>query len=245
MKNQRWSLVHIDAFAGTGEIRLHRELIEGSARRALAVRDKPFDRLVFIEKNRKRCRALEKIRKAHPSRDIEVFRRDANTHLQDLRLDRGEWRGVLFLDPFGAQVEWQTIERVAALQALDCWILFPTSTIQRMLPRSKKPDDVDPGWVHRLNLVYGNENWRSLYRASRQIPLLGDRALNRDPGTEGLLRILKERFADRFEDRFLTESRSLRDSKNRVRFELLFLVGSHAGIEVAKRIARFSLGARS
>ncbi len=34
-------------------------------------------------------------------------------------------RAVLFLDPYGAQVEWETIEAVAATKAIDMWLLFP------------------------------------------------------------------------------------------------------------------------
>lgn len=243
MKNQPWKLVYVDAFAVTGEIRQPGELIVGSARRALAVGDRHFDRLVFIEKDKGRCRALEELRKEHSSRTIEVVQGDANDYLQNLKSNaRSLWRGVLFLDPFGAQVEWKTIERVAGLYALDCWILFPTSTIQRMLPRSRQPDDIVPGWVDRLNLVYGDDGWRSLYRRSSQRLLFGEPAQRRGRGTEGLLRIYKKKFRDHFGSRFLDRSRTLRSGG--VSFELLFLVGNEAGIEVTKRIATYSLEGR-
>ena len=34
-------------------------------------------------------------------------------------------RAVLFLDPYGMQVEWATIEAVAKTKAIDLWLLFP------------------------------------------------------------------------------------------------------------------------
>jgi three-Cys-motif partner protein len=34
-------------------------------------------------------------------------------------------RAVLFLDPYGMQVEWQTIEAIAKTAAIDLWLLFP------------------------------------------------------------------------------------------------------------------------
>lgn len=34
-------------------------------------------------------------------------------------------RAVVFLDPFGMQVEWRTIERIGQTKAIDLWILFP------------------------------------------------------------------------------------------------------------------------
>ncbi len=60
LKNQPFDLVYIDAFAGTGAIDLgwefdtvsgadRKRLIEGSVARALNVRDRHFDHLVFVE----------------------------------------------------------------------------------------------------------------------------------------------------------------------------------------------------
>jgi hypothetical protein len=34
-------------------------------------------------------------------------------------------RGVIFLDPFGASLEWETLKFIAATKALDVWYLFP------------------------------------------------------------------------------------------------------------------------
>ena len=55
LKNQSFSLMYIDAFAGAGYFSLRnqdedtRSFIEGSAARALRIEDKPFDRLIFVE----------------------------------------------------------------------------------------------------------------------------------------------------------------------------------------------------
>ncbi|WP_375494674.1 hypothetical protein [uncultured Nostoc sp.] len=34
-------------------------------------------------------------------------------------------RAVLFLDPFGMQIPWSTIEAIAHTEAIDLWYLFP------------------------------------------------------------------------------------------------------------------------
>ena len=47
-----------------------------------------------------------------------------------------------------------------SFKALDTWILFPVSAIARLLPKSKRPDDVNPKWAYRLNKAYDDENWR-------------------------------------------------------------------------------------
>ena len=46
-----------------------------------------------------------------------------------------------------------------SFKALDTWIFFPVSAIARLLPKSKRTDDVDPKWAHRLNKVNDDENW--------------------------------------------------------------------------------------
>ncbi|MEW6074198.1 MAG: hypothetical protein AB1726_16580 [Planctomycetota bacterium] len=46
-------------------------------------------------------------------------------------------RKVLFLDPYGMQVEWVTIEAVAQTKAIDLWVLFPLGVgVNRLLTKS-------------------------------------------------------------------------------------------------------------
>ena len=159
------------------------------------------------------------------------------TYLQTFQLNRRRHRGVLFLDPFATEVEWATLERIASLQALDTWILFPTSAIARMLPRRREPDAISSEWVHRLNSIYGGDSWRDLYSTGHQFSLFGDEQQQRQEGVNGLIDIYKTRLSERFGDRFLTRSRTLKNSKNSALFEFLFCVGSPTGLDLAIRIA--------
>ena len=67
LKNQPFVLVYIVAFAGEGWIEIgsttepegKKEFLEGSTLRALKVDDKPFDELVFVEKNPDCIKKLE------------------------------------------------------------------------------------------------------------------------------------------------------------------------------------------
>ena len=99
LKNQPFRLMYIDAFAGTGEISVRREdkdvraFIEGSARRAIKIADKPFDRLVFVEKDPQRFARLDSLRKENPGRDIQTENVDANSYLRYMREDWREWQG--------------------------------------------------------------------------------------------------------------------------------------------------------
>lgn len=241
LKKQSFQLLYMDAFAGAGYVELGRgedaEFISGSAQRALNVKDKPFDELIFVEKDPGRCAGLENLKNEFPGRTIRIENSDANEFLRDLRRNWQDWRGVLFLDPFATQVQWSTIEAIAGFEALDTWILFPTSAIVRMLPQSRRPDDIEQKWADRLTSVFGNESWRRLYQQPRQASLFGGSDMEREKGVDRLLSIYKQNLRELFGNRFLHESRTLRNSKNSPLFEFIFCVGSPKGIGLAKRIA--------
>ena len=250
LKNQPFSLMYIDAFAGTGRVALPskdsedlRKFIRGSAAIALDIQGKRFDRLIFVEQDSDRCSELEGLKSTHSGQYVEIIRSDANQFLKSLQEDWCKWRGVLFLDPFATEVEWATIRRISEFKALDTWILFPVAAIQRMLPTRRLPDEIDPAWAQRLTTVFGGDSWRGLYGRSPQGTLFGDEEVGRDPGSDGLLRIYKDQLTKLFGSRFLEVSRPLRNSRNSVLFELLFCVGNDRpkAIRPAKRIAKHIL----
>lgn len=243
LKNQPFNLMYIDAFAGTGDINLRQEdsearaFIEGSARRAIKIEDKQFDRLIFVENDYERYGKLLQLQRENPLRDIQVKNCDANSFLLNMRGDWAKWRGVLFLDPFATEVEWRTIEKIAEFNALDTWLLFPISAITRILPTTKKPEDVSGKWADKLNRIFGDDSWRDLYRPSDQQSLFGGELSQRAPGIEGILRIYKNKLKGLFKQRFMEESNLFVNSKNAPLFEFMFCVGNPAGIGLAKKIA--------
>ncbi|MCE2405700.1 MAG: three-Cys-motif partner protein TcmP [Dehalococcoidia bacterium] len=249
LKNQPFKLVYIDAFAGTGGISIRsadddaQSFIDGSAKLAIEIDAKPFDKLIFVEKDTRRYNRLATLRSENPNRDITTINSDANSFLSSLQEDWRIWRGVLFLDPFATEVEWGTIEKIANLNALDTWILFPISAITRMLPRSKNPDDISDAWANRLTRIFGDESWRGLYRASPQQSLFGDESYQRDPGTEGISSIYRVKLRSLFGTRVMETSRTLMNSKNSPLFEFVFCAGHPSGAAIAKRIAKHILDA--
>lgn len=78
-----------------------------------------------------------------------------------------------------------------------------------------------------------------LYRESPQGSLFGDVHHERTPGVTSLLDIYKNKLAHAFGNRFLLQSRTLRNSRNAPLFEFLFRVGSQSpkAIGAAQRIA--------
>lgn len=247
LKNQPFKLVYIDAFAGTGQVMATSQdgesmgFLKGSAYRAIEIGDRPFDKMIFVEKDPERCADLERLCATHSDRDITIVNSDANTFLNGYQEDWRSCRGVLFLDPFATEVEWSTIQRISGFNALDTWILFPVFAISRMLPKSRKPDDISERWATRLTRIFGDESWRDLYRKDPQRTLFGDIRYQRDPGVRGLIRVYKRNLETLFGRRFLNTSRTLKNSTNTALFEFMFCVGNPRGISPATRIARHLL----
>jgi three-Cys-motif partner protein len=176
-----FELWYIDAFAGSGSRRIDRitgglfegeplgeETVDlaGSVLRALDV-DPPFKRLVFIEGNRNRFRQLKAIATAHPERHITPIHGDANDKLQlifgappwsEQRKGRGSHRAIVFLDPFGMSVQWETLKLLAETEAVDVWYLFPTGAVNRQLAGDFSK--VDENKQRALDQVFGSTAWR-------------------------------------------------------------------------------------
>ena len=113
--------------------------------------------------------------------------------------------------------------------------------VARMLPTSTAP--VNPGdlpCADKLNIVFGDNSWKSLYTIGAQQSLFGDEVSMRESGTENILSIYKGKLSNLFGDRFPNLSRTLMNSKNSPLFEFIFCVGSPGpnAIGVASKIAR-------
>ncbi len=178
-RHKEFHSTYIDAFAGTGyqnftveenpNVSLFPDLAsaessnrEGSARLALSVEPR-FNQYIFIEKNRRRFKELRKVLDEYPEIDIKVRNIDANDYL--IRICReGKWkkyRAVVFLDPFGMQVKWETITAIASTRAIDLWYLFPAGiAVNRLL---KTDGSIPVAWRLKLDETLGENNWENVF----------------------------------------------------------------------------------
>ncbi|NCC60721.1 MAG: three-Cys-motif partner protein TcmP [Verrucomicrobiae bacterium] len=178
LKNQPFKLIYIDAFAGTGyrettDSRDDQQLIfdalgkeeqqflSGSAKISLDIK-RPFDRYLFIEQDTKKCEQLCELASHYTLLKDQIFcsNDDCNTILTDFcnSYPWKKWRAVLFLDPFGMNVKWDTMKAIADTQAIDVWVLFPLgSAVNRLLMRDG--DKIPDSWKNKLNDIFGTEEW--------------------------------------------------------------------------------------
>ncbi len=255
---------YIDAFAGTGYRDAHRDdypadssqtllfpdlagqepqdLLDGSARLALKTEPR-FDRYVFIEQSEKRCADLKFLKSEFPALadDIEIRRGDANLEIQKLcRMTWRSHRAVLFLDPYGMQVEWKTIEAIAGTQAIDLWLLFPLGIgVNRLLTRS---GEIPEPWRLRLNLLLGTEDWYEEFYSFESTPTLFGGADERvvKASTQTIGRYFNDRLKKIF-PAVAEEPKVLRNSANSPLYLLCFAAGNPNGAPIALRIANHLL----
>lgn len=177
LSKQSFTRLYIDAFAGTGRCDIkvdgEKRSIDGSARRALAT-DPAFHKFCFIELRPKKVAVLNTLGKEYPGKTIEVIQDDANAALKTL-CSQYQWRSeraVLFLDPFGMDVEWSTLETIAKTGAIDVWYLFPYAGLYRQV--AKNADALDADKEASLTRVLGTDEWRqAFYVQKRQTDLFG------------------------------------------------------------------------
>jgi len=169
----RFRLLYLDAFAGSGEIPLAKELpllpdtaesasvIEGSALRSLKL-DRPFDRYVFVDARAANVASLIGLRAEFPTLADRIYvrRADANLAVEEFCKElRPSDRAVIFLDPFGNQVSWTTIEAVASTSNVDLWYLFPAGlgVVRQITNDGRVLADAEAS----LDRMFGNQEWRN------------------------------------------------------------------------------------
>jgi three-Cys-motif partner protein len=259
LKKQTFTKLYIDAFAGTGyrelnagssdDTRLFEELsedepqqfLDGSARIALQT-DPAFDEFFFIEANRKRAGELRQLQTEFPSKKIEVREGDANEQIQKLCASTNwqQCRAVLFLDPFGMQVDWKTMEVIAATKAIDTWILFPLGIgVNRLLTRDYK--NIQPKWKDRLDLMFGTIEWKNqFYRKEKTSPDLFNSNQADTELKSANIRSIGAFYHSRLKMIFscvAPNPKILRNSTNSPIFQLHFAAGNPRGGQIALRIA--------
>ena len=246
LKPTRFRLVYADAFAGEGswapneaydnyDYADFRELHAGSPVIALEIKDKPFDRLIFIEKDPDRSAALHNLDIEFQDRDITVINDDANLTLPAICSSLAAFdRAVMFLDPFATEVSWESVSAIAGTQKVDCWILFPLMAIARMMPGSSEPNEPLARYLDR---IFGARYyWEGVYQPSAQLSLFGEQHLERLQGSDHIALLYRERLESVFQEVAPTR-RVLRNSRNSPMFELFFAASNPRGARIAVNIA--------
>lgn len=225
--------MEIEAFFGDETEREDaQEFLVGSAIRALkASRDsaKSFDRFVLIDANPSSCAELRAYVKSEFPEAIDkvsIECKDANIAIAEY-LSSVSWpktRALVFLDPYGLEVGWKTITRLAETEACDVWYLFPLGGVIRMMTNNGK---IPQSWQTRLDGLFGTHDWYDeFYRPTPQLPLFDNAQtkMQKHAPTERVVTYIRQRLRTVFPA--VSEAGVLRNRNGAPLFALLLGVAN-------------------
>jgi three-Cys-motif partner protein len=246
----RFQLKYLDAFAGSGAIELSDaealpllggtedfdQVVEGSARRALQVIN-PFSHYVFSDVNRKNIMELESLKQEFPdlADRIKITREDANKVVHNFCRDlRPMDRAVVFLDPYGNQVSFETLRVIANTKKIDLWYLFPSWWgVERQISGEGKITEESGRSLDRL---FGTFDWRDEVIANKQeVDLFGVRDIPEkiatvDSVTRYMIKRMKTIFGEGVSEKWLPLGRNGQPG-----YSLIFACANKS--DVAKKLA--------
>ncbi len=244
-------VVGLESFFGDESERVDtKEFLVGSALRALTASShssRSFDRFVFIDSDELSCQELGSVISSDFPQvwhTVSILCDDANRAL-DRYIASTDWanvRAVVFLDPYGLEVSWDTIGRLAGTGACDVWYLFPLGGVMRMMTNSGQ---VRHAWRARLDRVFGSSDWYDeFYRPSRQQTLLDNvqDCRFKDASTEHVVQYIRQRLETMFP--VVSDVGILRNGKGAPLFALVLGVSSRsrsaqrAALKIANYLVR-------
>lgn len=265
---QHFKTIYVDAFAGTGsrveaavtEVNANQsglfdnespmsfpdEYRRGSARIALEL-DSPFDEYIFVDKNPAHVGELRRMIDTDFPKLADrcrVWKEDGCEILRELCTHR-DWkkqRAVVFLDPYGMNVEWQVLEWIANTKAIDLWLLFPLGMgANILLTRDGLPN---PGFANKLTRVFGTTDWNQFYRKPATGDLFAESpaAQTKQVSFEDIGNFYLERLSSIFSG-VAPRTKVLTNSRGNPMYLLFFASGNPKGAKTAIKIADYLMDA--
>jgi len=239
LTHQSWcqGYEYIDAFAGTGKpkTRDEQKYVNGSPRIALSL-NPPFTQYHFIEQTDWRVERLMKLRTEFSGRNIAIYHGDCNRIIHEQILPQLPYasrkRAFAFVDPFGMQMEWQTMEDLAKIKTVEIILNFPVMAINRGVLR-KHPEMLSGVSKVRLKRFWGTEDWMvDLYEEEQT--LSGPQTVKRQLSGKEFGHIFKKRLEEVFPH--CSDPILMANSKNAPLYCLIFAGHNANGKKIAEDI---------
>lgn len=239
-QKQRWlkAFHYVDAFAGSGQPKAKDEerYIAGSPLRALQCEPR-FDGHWFIELLPWRAKSLQALQSQFPDRRVEIRQGDCNAILREEIIPQityaSRQRGLVFLDPYGLQVDWETVKALAQAKTFDVFVNFPLMGVTRLLRRDEPPK----GQVRALlNRVMGSSNWvEKIYRPAAQLSLFGETLVVRDViRAEWLARVYADQMGVLFP--YVSKPVIMTNSRNTALYALFLASHNQTAVRIVNEI---------
>ena len=234
---------YIDAFAGATEHvdRETGEYIDGSPRVALKVQP-PFSSYTFIEKNTIKVKnILDSLVTQYPSHNIRVLSGDCNERLlQDVLPEFPKRKGpsklgFIFLDPYGTNLNWSTVESIGKAGVFDVFINLSVMGITRQAPGIPPSNETK----ERISRCMGGDDWFEIcYKENHQLTLPGlathSHIRAHDGVADGLAAYYQNKLVGCFQ--YVTPFKMMYSSKNSPIYALMFASQAKTAMEKMRSI---------
>lgn len=176
------------------------QFVLGSPVRALSLTP-GFDKHYFFDLDTRRAASLEELKSVYPEKSIRVIVGDANQKVKALVekvRGRRNVKGVAFLDPYGPNLEWQTVAALASSRQFEVIINLPVHmAINRLLVKGAERN---ADWEAMIDRCFGTTAWRD-FVYPKVMDLFGDTTQAKADGVPEKLKDLymarlKEIFAE-------------------------------------------------
>jgi three-Cys-motif partner protein len=148
----------------------------------------------------------------------------------------GYWqrnRAIVFLDPFGMQVEWKTIEAIAKATGIEIFLNFPVGmAIQRLLLR--KPENFTAPQRKKLDTYFGSPEWIDALYKKRKTLFGDDDSVKVDESGVALLKWYRDRLRNVF--KHVSSAALVRNSRGGHLYYLLLASHNKTGVSIANDI---------
>lgn len=261
LKHQHWCrTIYFDGFAGGGRAAIRQqpakiapnpnqvpllegppvepelqEVIDGSPRLALGIAN-PFNRYIFVDPDPERVAELKELEAGNEDRVsvLELTAAEGIDWMLEKKISKATHRGVAFLDPFGAQLDWASIQKLAGTGLFEVVINFALNMgIVRMLPNSAEVPDA---WASRLDSYFGGRAWfDEVYH--KPFGLFGQGELQkRSDYMDRLLKLYRSKLKDAFGH--VSTARLIKNTKGAPLYYLLWAGPHRKGLEGADYILK-------
>lgn len=239
LSNQAWckGYEYIDAFAGTGKPKTKDEqvYIDGSPRIALSL-SPPFTQYHFIEQSDWRVSRLLALRKEFHALGIAIYHGDCNKVLHEQILPQltraTQKRAIVFVDPFGMHIEWQTMVALAQPKTIEVFVNVPIMAVQRSVLK-RQPEKITPQDRDRMRRFWGSGDWEAAFY-QEEATLFGTEQIKVRAAASELARRYGDRLATLFP--YHTQPIVMTNSTNSPLYALVFASHNKTGVKIAQDI---------
>lgn len=251
-----WKLIYFDAFAGSGvqenddEQESTRHFVgldiepeeftvyKGAAERVLSIEKGGFDFYYFIDSDQEASNKLQQKLEKYILKTKCVFRvGDANQQINKLAKsmrENSKYKALALLDPFGMQVNWDSIQKMEGL-SVDLWILLPSGVaVNRLLKR-----DGTLLYPKKLIDFFGMSEYEiksQFYKEKTEHSLFGsEKKLSKVEESIGrIAEIYQEKLQKLFQ--YVAKPKVLRNNQNAPIYHFVFASNSRTAVKIADDI---------